>query len=941
MLYSLVFSTLLLLQTDASGSANDLFDQIALGNTAAVKSILEQKPGKLNQRNADGMTPLNQAAYYGKVEIVGELLKLGADMDIGDEDNSLPIHCAAISGNTSTIGILLEYGADLNARDNNGLTPLLFAISYQKLDAANFLLNRGADVTLAANNTMEPLHYAVYFRQSNLAQRILALGADPNARTGNNQTPLFMALYNDDYATAELLLNHGSNIEDTTTQGTSLLFYALAFRDTVIARKLVEKGVNFTQTDDLDMTMLHYAAARGLKDIVEILCEKGVDIDAQCINGKTALYYATTWNHQDIVALLLEKGAQPLADESLDLAGPYLGQEPPGRRVEPFASNKLLTPFAPHGRLVFSPDGKEMFWCHHAMPIQAMWCSQQVDRAWQRPSIAPFTDPSLDYADGSPAITSDGERLYYHSHRPIDGSTDRRQYADIWYVEKLDHGWGKPKHLDSPVNTDKGELSPSVSQNGNLYFIGNEYVDTYGTGDIYVARYVDGKYTRPTNLGASVNSAHHEISPSIAPDESYLIFSSDRPAPAEGLNLFVSFKKKDGGWTEAVTLGHSITSGNAWHPFITHDGKYVIYLRDDNYYWFSTDAVKDLHEAVLGPEFDSPPAIEFKKSEQDFGTYSTRRIMLEDLDADNDLDAVFSCGQVWLNDGRGVFSLKKDNMVHRGHGVDLGDVDNDGDADIVIAGLSNLMYFNDGKANFNKAGQMFGDSASGAFHVLLTDFDVDGDLDLAAYYAGDSTLTYVNNGLGEFTLSDKKLPGKDACDLDGDGDVDFFVRKRGEGYKVMLNEGDGNFTENWSMPDSTIDYGFVSFGDIDKDGDTDVFVTNGGNDDIYPSSVFLNSGGGQFELSDMTLPRSRWGNVTFGDLNQDGWPDALVCNFTLPSYVLINNGAGILNDVGLRWGGSGGNMISAIGDLDGDGDLDLFISNFEGGSNEIWFNQSQ
>jgi hypothetical protein len=135
-----------------------------------------------------------------------------------------------------------------------------------------------------------------------------------------------------------------------------------------------------------------------------------------------------------------------------------------------------------------------------------------------------------------------------------------------------------------------------------------------------------------------------------------------------------------------------------------------------------------------------------------------------------------------------------------------------------------------------------------------------------------------------------------------------------------------------------LDYGFVGLGDIDNDGDPDAIVTNGGNEDIYPTVVFTNDGRGQFELSTMQLPRSRWGNVTLADLNLDGWLDVFLTSFTLPNCVLMNNGDGMIIDSGMRLGGSGGNMISAVGDLDGDGDPDIFVSNFEGGSSEIWFN---
>jgi len=59
----------------------------------------------------------------------------------------------------------------------------------------------------------------------------------------------------------------------------------------------------------------------------------------------------------------------------------------------------------------------------------------------------------------------------------------------------------------------------------------------------------------------------------------------------------------------------------------------------------------------------------------------------------------------------------------------------------------------------------------------------------------------------------------------------------------------------------------------------------------------------------------------------------------LPNYIFLNDGKGILYDSGIRLGGNAGSMVSAVGDLDGDGDLDLFISNFEGGSCEVRFDE--
>ena len=285
-------------------------------------------------------------------------------------------------------------------------------------------------------------------------------------------------------------------------------------------------------------------------------------------------------------------------------------------------------------------------------------------------------------------------------------------------------------------------------------------------------------------------------------------------------------------------------------------------------------------------------------------------VKLADLDSDGDLDAVFSSGQVWLNDRKAQFVKKYDNLTIRGHGLDIGDIDGDGDIDIVFASRANPMYLNDGKAGFTKSDQVLGDSAKYCFSVLLRDIDTDGDLDITSFYQNDSCVTQLNDGQGHFIPSDIIVPSQNACDLDRDGDIDFFVREKGKGCKVMLNDGKGGLFEYFNLPDTTLDYGFVGLGDLDGDGDPDAIVTNGGNNDIYSTLVMLNDGTGKFKIAESDLPPTRWGNVVFGDLNSDGHLDALVTNFGLPNYILLNDGHGKLIDSGLRLGGIAGNMIS-------------------------------
>ncbi len=164
-------------------------------------------------------------------------------------------------------------------------------------------------------------------------------------------------------------------------------------------------------------------------------------------------------------------------------------------------------------------------------------------------------------------------------------------------------------------------------------------------------------------------------------------------------------------------------------------------------------------------------------------------------------------------------------------------------------------------------------------------------------------------------------------DLDGDSDLDVFVACRNwpggsscSETQVWLNNGSGQFSKGWSVRETNI--GGLALGDLDHDGDLDVFLTKASPYGSTISQIWLNDGQGNFEDSGQRLNDIAF-NVVLADVDSDGDWDAITAHPLDASKVWLNNGAGEFTNSGQRLVAS---MDIAMGDVDGDGDLDLYFA---------------
>ena len=270
-------------------------------------------------------------------------------------------------------------------------------------------------------------------------------------------------------------------------------------------------------------------------------------------------------------------------------------------------------------------------------------------------------------------------------------------------------------------------------------------------------------------------------------------------------------------------------------------------------------------------------------------------------------------------------------------GAALGDLDGDGDLDLVLANRSstaNTLWFNDGSGTFTVAAQSLGTASSE--EVVVGDFDADGDLDLAFANDNEPNTIWLNDGSGTFGSSGQALGtdpsiGVAVADIDGDTDLDLVFANNNTADRVYVNDGSGVFTDSGQLLSATKSYA-VALADVDGDTDADIVVAA----DNDPSTVWLNDGTGTFADSGQTIGPLHNRDLALGDLDGDGDLDIAFAAHSGDNTVWLNDGAGVFTDSGQTIPSDNTEDV-ALADLDRDGDLGLVFAN-DGGANTVWTN---
>ena len=264
-------------------------------------------------------------------------------------------------------------------------------------------------------------------------------------------------------------------------------------------------------------------------------------------------------------------------NDSLQEENSYLGQKKPGVTPESFAPGLVTTEGWEYSG-VFSPDMKEFYFLR-----QVGETNRKQEFVVYKNEGGKWKEKIISSRKGQPFISPDGKTMH----------------LGRIYKERTETGeWSKLKRLESPFDT-LPIMRLTASSKGTYFF--DEFKQDF-TGDIRYSRIVNGKHEEPRLLNKKIN-AGGSFHPFIAPDESYLLFDSERQNGYGDSDIYISFRQENGEWRDPINLGDKINT-EAWEASasVTPDGKYLFFNRNmgsKNYenvdiFWVSTQVIENL-----------------------------------------------------------------------------------------------------------------------------------------------------------------------------------------------------------------------------------------------------------------------------------------------------------------------------------------------------------
>ena len=302
----------------------------------------------------------------------------------------------------------------------------------------------------------------------------------------------------------------------------------------------------------------------------------------------------------------------------------FLGQTPPGGTPVKFAPQLINdTPYFSMDRSAFSSDGKEFYYCRNNTWFSSKDASIQVYKYDGVKWTGPATLIKQFYA---PAFSLAGDTLFL-----IGGGR-----GGVTQIHRSSNGWSEP---ETYLKRSYGLYDFMPTRSGNMYAASNinGSINDFTCYDICVMAPANSGDTTIHSLGKPLNTPGFDGDFFVAPDESYIVVSA-KEHPDYECELYISYHKPDGGWTNPKSLGPRINNGLAhrWGEYVTPNNKYLFYSyghgpQDCALYWVRfDDLLENLRHSNFEPYVRDSIAVQTAKVKQLFSFTVSDNVFYDD-----------------------------------------------------------------------------------------------------------------------------------------------------------------------------------------------------------------------------------------------------------------------------------------------------------------------
>ena len=267
--------------------------------------LLLDEGANVNVRDTDGTSPLDEAVWFGLLDVTAILLAHGADLNaVEPETGATPINEAAYKGQARLVRYLLQFHPDLDIADKKGFTPLDNAIRLGKEDSAVLLLG-----LQRPTNPVKALETAIKKDEGAVVENLLRLGDLKALPSG--ATLLDAAAFSGAANVVDVLLKRNADPNQEGANGSyPLTDAALKGFDTIVTA-LLDHGARVNQiSPEAGISALYSAASFGKESTVELLLKRGADPNLCSTAHKSPLAAASENSFKGIVERLQQAGAK-------------------------------------------------------------------------------------------------------------------------------------------------------------------------------------------------------------------------------------------------------------------------------------------------------------------------------------------------------------------------------------------------------------------------------------------------------------------------------------------------------------------------------------------------------------------------------------------------------------------------------------------------------